>query len=152
MDLVEILKRPEGKVLEFQRDLSSPEGVLRTLVASANTAGGTLPLGVEDESRRVRGIGDPLATEERLASLISDRIVPSLVPEIEILPWRRTQVLAIEVRASSKRPHYLARKGPEAGTYVRVGSTNRLADAELLPSRLPPSASSLGATWKSCDS
>ncbi len=27
MDLVEILKRPEGKTLEFKRDLSSPEEV-----------------------------------------------------------------------------------------------------------------------------
>ena len=32
MDLVEILKRPEGKSLEFKRDLSSPDGVLKTIV------------------------------------------------------------------------------------------------------------------------
>ena len=132
MDLVEILKRPEGKTLEFKRDLSSPDGVLRTVVAFANTAGGTLLLGVEDKSRRVRGVADPLALEERLANLISDRIAPRLVPEIEILPWRRTQVLAVQVHPSSSRPHYLKRKSLERGTYVRVGSTNRLADAELI--------------------
>lgn len=39
MNLLELLKRPEGKTLEFKRDLSSPEGVLRSLVAFANTAG-----------------------------------------------------------------------------------------------------------------
>jgi hypothetical protein len=33
MDLVEILKRPEGKALEFKRDLSSPDGALKTIVA-----------------------------------------------------------------------------------------------------------------------
>ncbi|MFQ5505877.1 MAG: ATP-binding protein [Planctomycetota bacterium] len=132
MDLVEILKRPEGKTLEFKRDLSSPDGVLRTVVAFANTAGGTLLLGVEDKSRRVRGVADPLALEERLANLISDRIAPRLVPEIEILPWRRTQVLAVQVHPSSSRPHYLKRKSLDGGTYVRVGSTNRLADAELI--------------------
>ena len=37
----------------------------------------------------VRG---PFDLEERLASLISDRIVPRTVPELEILPWRRTDV------------------------------------------------------------
>ncbi len=132
MDLVEILKRPEGKTLEFKRDLSSPEGVLRTVVAFANTAGGTLLLGVEDKSRRVRGVGDPLALEERLANLISDRIAPRLVPEIEILSWRRTQVVAVQVHPSPSRPHYLARKGLDGGAYVRVGSTNRLADPELI--------------------
>jgi len=31
MDLVEILKRPEGKTLEFKRDLSSPDGALKTI-------------------------------------------------------------------------------------------------------------------------
>jgi hypothetical protein len=34
MDLVEILKRPEGKTLEFKRDLSFPDGALKTIVAS----------------------------------------------------------------------------------------------------------------------
>ena len=41
MDLLETLKRPEGKTLEFKRDLSSPEGALRSIVAFANTAGGS---------------------------------------------------------------------------------------------------------------
>lgn len=38
MDLIEILKRSEGKTLEFKRDLSAPEGALKTIVAFANTA------------------------------------------------------------------------------------------------------------------
>ena len=31
MDLVDLLKRPEGKTLEFKRDLSSPDGALNTV-------------------------------------------------------------------------------------------------------------------------
>jgi hypothetical protein len=50
---------------------------------------------VEDCSRNVRGVADPLDEEERLANLISDRISPRFVPEIEILAWRQTQVLAL---------------------------------------------------------
>jgi ATP-dependent DNA helicase RecG len=132
MDLVEILKRPEGKTLEFKRDLSSPDGALKSIVAFANTAGGTLLVGVEDRSRHVRGVPDPLDLEERLASLVSDRISPRIVPEIEILPWRRTQVLAMQVHPSPSRPHHLTREGPAGGVYVRVGSTNRRADTELI--------------------
>ncbi|MCK4415376.1 MAG: putative DNA binding domain-containing protein [Candidatus Eisenbacteria sp.] len=132
MDLVELLKGSEGKTLEFKRDLSSPEGVLRTIVAFANTAGGTLLVGVEDRSRRVRGVNAPLELEERLANLVSDNIIPRVVPEIGILRWRRTQVLAVQVYPSPSRPHYLKRLGPEAGTFVRIGSTNRRADRELI--------------------
>src|SRR3990172_10795902 len=117
MDLVELLKRPEGKTLEFKRDLSAPEGALKTIVAFANTAGGTLLLGVEDRSRHVRGVRDPLDLEERLAYLISDRVVPRLMPEIEILSWRRSQLLGIQVYPSPSRPHYLKREGIGAGVY-----------------------------------
>ena len=34
----------EGKTLEFKRDLSSPTGPLRTIVAFANSAGGASPV------------------------------------------------------------------------------------------------------------
>lgn len=132
MDLVEILTRPEGKTLEFKRDLTSPDGVLKTLVAFANTAGGTLLVGVEDRTRNVRGVSDALDVEERIANIVSDSIAPRLLPEIEILPWRRTHVIAIQVHPSAARPHYFKRDGAESGTYVRVGSTNRRADAEML--------------------
>ncbi|HKG95621.1 MAG TPA: ATP-binding protein, partial [Gemmatimonadaceae bacterium] len=67
MDLVDLLRRPEGKTLEFKRDLSSPDGALKTIVAFANTAGGTLLVGVEDRTRHVRGVADALDLEERIA-------------------------------------------------------------------------------------
>ncbi len=132
MDFIELLTRPEGKTLEFKRDLSSPDGALKTMVAFANTAGGTLLIGVEDRTRHVRGVHDALDLEERIANLVSDSIAPRLLPEIEILPWRRTQIIAIEVHPSAARPHFLKREGIDRGTYVRVGSTNRRADAEML--------------------
>ena len=132
MNLIEILKRNEDKTLEFKRNLSAPDGTLKTVVAFANTAGGTLLLGVENRSRDVRGVDSPLDLEERVANLISDRIAPRLVPEIDILPWRDTQVLAIRVHPSPSRPHYIAREGRDRGVYVRVGSTNRRADSDLI--------------------
>jgi ATP-dependent DNA helicase RecG len=129
VDLIELLKKPEGKTLEYKRDLSSPEGLLKTLIAFANTAGGVLAIGIEDRTKRVIGVPEVLATEERLASIIADSIQPRLVPEIEIVPWRKTQVLVVQVYPSAARPHYLKRLGPEAGTLLRLGSTNRRADA-----------------------
>ncbi|MGA3024154.1 MAG: helix-turn-helix domain-containing protein [Bryobacteraceae bacterium] len=129
MDLLELLRRPEGKTLEYKRDLSSPEGALKTLVAFANTGGGVLAIGVEDGTRHVLGLVDVLAVEERVANLVVDTIRPRIVPDIEIVPWRKTHVLVAQVYPSAARPHYLARLGPEEGVFVRVGSTNRRADA-----------------------
>ena len=132
MDLIEALRRPEGKTLEFKRDLSSPDGFKRTVVAFANTAGGTILVGVEDKTGYVRGVEEPLALEERVASLISDSISPRVLPDIELLSYRDTQVLAVQIYPSTTRPHFITRQGLEAGTYVRVGSTNRRSDADLI--------------------
>jgi len=132
MDLLDALRRPEGKTLEFKRDLSSPEGFLRTVVAFANTSGGVVLVGVEDRSRHVRGVADPFAMEERIASLISDSIAPRVLPDLEVLPFRKMHVVAVQIHPSPARPHYLVRAGMQGGTYVRVGSTNRRADDALI--------------------
>lgn len=132
MNITDLLRQSEGKTLEFKRDLSSPAGVLRTVIAFANTAGGVVLIGVEDGTRHVRGVSDPLAVEERLASVLNDGIAPRLVPDIEILPWRSTNVLAVQVYPSPNRPHYLKSAGINAGVYLRTGSTNRRADDDLI--------------------
>jgi len=132
MDITTILQNPESKTLEFKQDLSSHEGVLRSLIAFANTSGGTLVIGIEDKTKNIIGINEPLILEERLANIISDGISPRLVPNIEILPWRNTYLVLIQVYPSNTRPHYLKNKGLEKGTFIRIGSTNRLADSILI--------------------
>jgi predicted HTH transcriptional regulator len=132
MNLADLLSRHEGKTLEFKRDLSSPMPVLRTLCAFANTAGGTLLIGVEDATRNVLGVGEPLAVEERLSNLIADSISPLVSPEVEVVSWRGAAVLAVTVHLSPMRPHHLKSLGPENGVFTRVGSSNRKADSALV--------------------
>ncbi len=129
MNLEKLLKSHEGKQLEFKRDASSPGPILRTVTAFANCAGGVLLIGVEDKTRAVRGVHDVLETQERLANIISTGIAPPLMPAIEVLPWRNKSILAIEVFPGASSPHHLIDLGPEHGTYIRVGASNRKADA-----------------------
>lgn len=129
---VDLLKRDEGKTLEFKRDLSSPKGLLKTLVAFANTAGGKIVIGVDDTTRQPLGVDQPLDTEERLCSLIADSIRPHLVPDIDMITVAGKTLLVVEVFLSGSRPHWLKVEGQEKGVYVRLGSTNRQADAELI--------------------
>lgn len=126
-----LLARMEGKTLEFKRDLSSPRNLLKTLVAFANTAGGKLIIGVDD-GRSLVGVTDPLDDEERLCNLIADTISPRLVPNVEIVTVEDKTLLVVEVFLSGSRPHWLKAQGLERGVYVRLGSTNRQADGELV--------------------
>ena len=128
MKLEDILRRSEGKTLEFKRDLSSPKGILKSLVAFSNTAGGTMLIGVADGTRTVLGLEDVRKEEERLANLIADSIAPQVLPDIEVVSWRNRELLAVEIFPSNTRPHHLKALWPEEGTFIRIGSTNRKAD------------------------
>ncbi len=78
----EIMARNEGKTLEFRRDLSSPAPIIKTIVAFANSSGGIVAIGIDNHTKAVLGVDSPLDEEERLASLIADRIEPRLAPVI----------------------------------------------------------------------
>ena len=53
VEIADIIKGKEGKTLEFKRDLSSFKPIMRTLIAFANTAGGTLVIGRHDSGQIV---------------------------------------------------------------------------------------------------
>lgn len=63
MNVSELIHATEGKTLEFKRDLSSLQPILKTLVAFANTAGGTLVIGIQDDGAVV-GVADALREAE----------------------------------------------------------------------------------------
>ncbi len=126
-----LITQPEGKTLEFKRDLSSPKPLLKSIVAFANTAGGRLIIGVDDK-KQIIGVEHPLDEEERICNLIADSISPRLVPNIELVTIEGKTLLVIEVFVSGARPHSINAEGMEQGVYVRLGSTNRQADRELI--------------------
>lgn len=125
-----LLRQPESKVLEFKRDLSSLEPILKTIVAFANTAGGTLIIGRSNDGKIV-GVPNVFKAEEALANAIADSIRPSLLPEIEIATVGDQDLLILRV-SHWKGPFYLKKQGIPNGVYIRLGSTSRPAGVEIL--------------------
>lgn len=68
------LARDEGKTLEFKENCSPLHRIVRTVVALANTAGGSVVIGVRDKTKEVVGLADPLADQERLANAFAEAI------------------------------------------------------------------------------
>jgi len=131
MKLVDYLKMEEGKTLEFRRDLSGKKNILRTVSSFSNTSGGTILVGIDD-SKTVLGLADPKEAGEMLSSIISDGISPQILPEIDTLSWRDRSVVRIVVYPGPARPYFLSGLGAAEGTYVRIGSTNRRADENIV--------------------
>ena len=130
MKIADAIARGEGPRLDFKRDLSSPKSVLKDIVAFANTAGGVVVIGLDDDGSAV-GVADPLKEEERLSSSISDGIEPQLLPEIYAVSYGEHELLVVEV-AHPPAPFHLRAEGPDRGVYVRLGSTSRRAEPEML--------------------
>lgn len=130
MNIEQLLLQPESKTLEFKQDLSSLVPILKTIVAFANTAGGTLVIGLSSKGE-LKGVDNILREEERLANAIADNILPLIVPEIEMTTYQEKSLLIVKV-AYWKGPFYLRKEGQELGTYVRVGSTSRPTSPEVL--------------------
>lgn len=52
MNIEALLATGEGKIMEFKQNLSSPKGLLKTIAAFANTAGGKIIIGIDDVTRQ----------------------------------------------------------------------------------------------------
>jgi len=104
----------EGEEVEFKRQWT--DRALEDLAAFANTYGGTLYVGVEDNGRVV-GTDVSDAVVQRLANLIASRL--GITPSIRVEPIQGKPVLVIQ---TSPVPGIV----PCNGRYLRrVGSTNR---------------------------
>jgi len=117
----------ESKTLEYRRDLSSKDRIIKTLVAFANSSGGSLVVGVADD-HSVLGVGDPLVEENRLANLVANGIQPMLRPNTGIVTVNGLALLVATVYPAGQRPFHVASEGFEDGVYVRLGSSTLRAD------------------------
>jgi len=132
MKIQEILKQPEGKTLEFKKELpKNRQNLLKTVIAFANGAGGNIYVGVNDD-RTVTGIKEePFDLEEKLSSIIYDSISP--IPNVffQTVAFENKTIFIVRILPGANKPYYLKKLGPEDGIFVRIGSTNRKADFQV---------------------
>lgn len=134
MNIKEILNQPEGRRLEFKAELPEHSDLAKTIVAFANDAGGDLFIGVADNPREVVGLDEDklMSIEEKISNVIFDRCYPAILPEIKFISEEDKRLIQVTVFRGSTPPYYLKEKGKLQGTFIRVGSTNRLADEMLI--------------------
>jgi ATP-dependent DNA helicase RecG len=116
-----LVQSGEGETIEFKAQWA--ESVLETAAAFANTRGGTLLVGVDDEGRVVG-----LDLSESILRTFSNRLADSLrvQPSLETHTIDDKQIMVIEI-ASSRIP-----VAYEGRYYKRVGNTTREIAPEAL--------------------
>jgi predicted HTH transcriptional regulator len=133
MDINQVITQAEGRRLEFKAELPMNSDLAKTVVAFANDAGGDIYIGVSDEHQVVGLEEERLPQiEEQINNLIYDRCYPAILPDITFLMAEDKHVLRVHIYKGSTPPYYLKSEGKLKGTYIRVGSNNRLADESIL--------------------
>ncbi len=130
MDIIKLSQLGESGTLEYKRNTDSLVTILKTVSAFANTAGGIILIGVEDDGKIV-GVPNVGKAQEQLSNSISNRIKPQLISEITVNDINNMSIISIQID-HSPAPYYLSDKGEEKGVYIRVGNSNRLAGPEVI--------------------
>lgn len=126
-ELLRLIRGGEDTYLELKVRLSNSEKITQGIVALANTDGGTIIFGVNDQMR-IEGVSNPEWVQEELNRICREEIVPPIIPLIDTIAFdsgKRIVALDIEPR---RRP-YRTRDGR---FYMRFGAEKREVSREQL--------------------
>ena len=126
-ELLRLIRGGEDTFLELKVKLSNSERIAQGIVALANTSGGVIVFGVNDQLR-VEGLDYPDSVQEELVRICREDIVPPIIPLLDCLSFDNgRRVVALEIEG--KRPPYRTRDGRY---FLRIGAEKREATREEL--------------------
>lgn len=118
-NLDDLIAQGEHTRLEFKSSISSAHHIARTLAAFANTAGGTLLVGISDSGKIV---GVPSESREvfKIEDATDRFVEPALTVSYETLAPDGRTILVISVMESDEKPHYVVAESGKRTIYVRA--------------------------------
>jgi predicted HTH transcriptional regulator len=103
-DLRRLVTAGENTYIEFKREIPSSEKIAREIAAIANTHGGTLLVGVDDDGTIV-GVQGHEEEEYLLESAVNELCQPPVSIRVEIVPIsRKRDVLVVTIREAINKP------------------------------------------------
>ena len=133
--LADEIKAGESTNIEFKVEVpKKSERYIKSVIAFANTAGGKIIIGVDDETHEIVGVDkdEIFKIMDSITNTISDMCYPQIFPNIGVDTVDGKCVVVIEIYPGASRPYYIKSLGKESGTYIRVSGTSRPADEAIL--------------------
>lgn len=129
-EVKQLAQQGEGLHAEFKKKATHPEKIVREVIALANTDGGYLFIGVDDDCTVS---GQHFIDEEVyvMDKAINELIFPSVYFTRSIIPFNPKKGVAVyKISKSDKRPHFLY-EGNKRKAYVRVEDKSIQASREV---------------------
>ncbi len=129
-DIHRFAKQGEGLKIEFKKKASYPDKIVREMIALANTEGGVLLIGVDDDGTvsGQRFIEEEVFVMEKA---IKEHIFPELNYRIEVFKLNPKKGVAIfSIPKSESRPHYI-KENDRRRAFIRVQDKTVKASKEV---------------------
>ncbi|MDW3648160.1 MAG: ATP-binding protein [Bacteroidia bacterium] len=133
-ELRKLVRQGEGFQLEFKRKAKYPEKIAREFVAFANSEGGILLLGVDDDGS-IYGSKSPGEDQFILEDFLQKYLVPKIDYKIRRIPiTAQREVILFQVKSSYRKPHFIRYpdRQSEKQAYVRVKDMSVKASKEMV--------------------
>lgn len=131
LDVKNLAQTGEGTYLEFKRTIPSAYKIAREIAAFANTKGGTLLIGVDDDKSLVGVMG--YQEEEFLLDQAAKEFCHPVVDiTIEVVHFGDRDLLVIKVPESPDKPIFVKDEDDEDIVFMREKDQNKVASKELI--------------------
>ncbi|MDT3738614.1 MAG: ATP-binding protein [Candidatus Kapabacteria bacterium] len=133
--LLEIISYGESTTVEFKRKATTPMKLAKEIVAMANTSGGYLMLGIDDNGK-VYGIPSEKSESDIIRQACEFFIIPPIEPDILIINLNDKDVLVLVIEESKIKPHKAliddSGVAIDYKVYIRLGEKSVEASREMI--------------------
>ncbi|MBS4035073.1 MAG: putative DNA binding domain-containing protein [Ignavibacterium sp.] len=105
-ELKELIEEGENIQCEFKRKFSTPDKIAREMIAFANTKGGYVIFGVDDD-KEIIGVESEKETAELIKETALNMCEPSLDFQISFVEMEGKEIVVASIPESSNKPHRL---------------------------------------------
>ena len=135
-ELLAIIEEGENLYTEFKRQFSSHEKMAKEIIAFANTKGGNLLIGVDDD-KSIYGVASEKGEAELIKETAEQFCEPPVAYSLSYFEVDHKEIVVVEVPESTSKPHRLQDYKSELETssaevYVRVNDKSVLASKEMI--------------------
>lgn len=129
--LSKLVRQGEGTHLEFKRRATSPDQIVREMIAFANSSGGILLVGVNDDGE-LPGVKYPQEESLVIKKAVVKYSRPHIIFTETIIKLSENKfVIQYEIPVSRKRPHFFRVSNSKSETYIRLRDMSMKASREM---------------------
>jgi len=135
-ELLELIEEGENIQCEFKRHFTTPQKIAKEMIAFANTKGGYLIFGVDDD-REVIGVDSEKSESEMIKDAAENYCEPPLIYSIDFIEVYGKEIVVATIPESESKPHRIQDYQNEldinkAVVIVRVNDKSVQASKEMV--------------------